>query len=124
MRPPVNFRQDLADILDEVAAAADRLVNADDVSDLTDGCDPKRPVLGIQASLALKTVRAANDVARRVGHPRWSGLLLERTVRVIACEDRTQLRQAVVDVAALAVAWALGMDGGDDDEPAAQGAAA
>lgn len=124
MKPPVNFRRDLDDVLDEIAAAADRFLTEHDTAELTDGCAPTRAVLGVPASKVLKDLRGANEAARRVHHPRWSGLLLERTVRAIAAEDRTQLRAAVIDIAALAAAWVMDVDGGDDDEPASKGAAA
>ena len=102
----------MSDILGEVTEtlAALKGLAGVDVDLLADGTGPHRTVLDLPVTHALRKVVTANNMRATVGMPRWSGLLLEAALEAIAEGDRQRLRERLIVVAALAVAWVEQID--------------
>jgi hypothetical protein len=99
-------------ILGEVTETLDELKDfaGVDVDLLADGTGPHRTVLDLPAPHALRKVVTANNMRATVGMPRWSGLLLEAALKALVEGDRQRLRERLIVVAALAVAWVERID--------------
>ena len=94
--------------LTDVAAAAAAITDV--TTTWTDGTGHRRPLLGRPAHLVRDELAAANAARHQVGMPKWSAQLLEATAAAYASTTRTALRSALVDTAALAVAWLNAID--------------
>jgi hypothetical protein len=92
-------------LLLEVAGVVRRAVRVHGEPDHQDGTGPRRSVFGRPARVVLDEVRAQNNVRQATGYVRWSGLLLEPVLEATATDDPAELRAALVDTAATALAW-------------------
>lgn len=118
-RPP-----NATSVLVEVAGRFARLVSRTGVEDYQDGTGSRHPIPGDGAHRPGKLVRdevhARNNARKATGNAKWSGLLIEGAIEAHASDDPDELRNALLDTAALAVAWIHALDHRgtpDDDEP-------
>jgi hypothetical protein len=111
-----DYNETINKILHEIHLERHRQMNKWGVQVHPNGTDPTLRIIGGYARDLLVDVQGDNDHRESDGTSTWFRILFEEVLEAAVEQDEIRLREELVQIAAVAVAWVEDIDREEEDE--------